>query len=191
MAADKNQNNKNSMSRRGFLKALFRGGILTGLGALGILSLPKASSGEKVWQLDPYKCIQCGQCAVNCILSPSAVKCVHAYGVCGYCDLCSGYYQPNTIRLDTAAENQLCPTKAIHRSYIEDPYYQYTIDEKLCIGCGKCVKGCSAFGNASLFLQVRQDVCVNCNECSIARRCPAEAFQRVPAESPYLFKGQD
>jgi Na+-translocating ferredoxin:NAD+ oxidoreductase subunit B len=78
---------------------------------------------------------------------------------------------------------------AIKRTYVEDPYYEYTIDEPLCIGCGKCVKGCYSFGNGSLFLQVRHDRCLNCNDCSIARGCPSGAFRRVPANSPYLFKG--
>jgi len=79
---------------------------------------------------------------------------------------------------------------AIKRSYIEDPYYEYTIDETLCIGCGECVKACAAFGNGSLFLQVRHDRCLNCNQCSIARNCPSGAFKRVPADAPYLLKGK-
>src|SRR6185436_15728344 len=79
------------------------------------------------------------------------------------------------------AENQLCPTAAIKRTYVEDPYYEYTIDEQLCIGCAKCVEGCNRFGNGSLFLQIRHDRCVNCNECSIARVCPGDAFRRQPA----------
>ena len=45
---------------------------------------------------------------------------------------------------------------------------EYIIDEELCIGCAKCVKGCAAFGNGSLHLQVRHDRCLNCNECTIA-----------------------
>ncbi|MBL7138671.1 MAG: 4Fe-4S binding protein, partial [Bacteroidales bacterium] len=67
--------------------------------------------------------------------------------------------------------------------------FEYTIDEELCIGCGKCVKGCNAFGNGSLQLQVRQNICNNCNECSIARNCPSDAYSRVPANTPYLLKG--
>jgi electron transport complex protein RnfB len=59
----------------------------------------------------------------------------------------------------------------------------------LCIGCGKCVTGCSAFGNGSLFLQVRHDRCLNCNSCSIARSCPSNAYKRVPAHDPYILKG--
>ena len=44
------------------------------------------------WQIDPYQCIQCGKCATTCVLKQSAVRCFHAYAVCGYCDLCTGFY---------------------------------------------------------------------------------------------------
>jgi electron transport complex protein RnfB len=123
------------------------------------------------------------------VLTPSAVKAVHAYALCGYCKLCGGYHQPQAQRIDTAAENQLCPAGALIRTFVEDPFYEYTINEERCIGCAVCVKGCSQFGNGSLFLQVRHDRCVNCNECAIARVCPAGAFRRVPADHPYLLKG--
>ena len=144
---------------------------------------------EWVWQLDPELCVQCEGCAENCVKGTSAVKCVHAFDICGYCQLCFGYFPPEAEALDEAAENQVCPTGAIARRFLEEPYFEYVVDEALCFGCGKCVKGCSAFGNGSLHLQVRHDLCLNCNECSIARSCPASAFRRVPASSPYLIKG--
>ncbi|MCK9203576.1 MAG: hypothetical protein M0P58_03945 [Bacteroidales bacterium] len=205
-------------TRREFLNTLVRGSILAGLGLLsGALIFRKGKerecgfdfnckncprsndcllprpleSRQMVWQLDPSRCIQCGRCATDCVLTPSAVKCVHVYAMCGYCDLCGGYFKPGTKVLDTAAENQLCPTNAIKRKFVEDPFFEYTIDEPLCIGCGKCVKGCSAFGNGSLQLQVRHDRCVNCNQCSIARNCPSGAFSRVPASNPTLLRGFD
>ena len=87
-----------------------------------------------------------------------------------------------------AAENVRCPTDAIRRSFVEDPYYEYVIDEDKCIGCGICVKGCRAFGNGSLVLQARHDRCLNCNQCSIASVCPAQAWERVPASQAYLLK---
>jgi electron transport complex protein RnfB len=105
--------------------------------------------------------------------------------------LCSGYLEPGAKTRDTSAENQLCPTGAISRTFIEDPYFEYSIDEELCIACGKCVKGCGAFGNGSLYLQVRHDRCKNCNECSIARDCPSQAFRRVPANRPYILRGEE
>jgi electron transport complex protein RnfB len=202
--------------RRKFINMFARGSLLAGFSLLGGVLIFRDKKGEfcgmdiscgqceksetctlteaarfrgYVWQLDPSKCIQCGRCATNCVLTPSAVKCTHVYAMCGYCDLCSGYLKPDTKQISTAAENQLCPTNALKRTFIEDPFFQYDVEEVLCIGCGKCVKGCGAFGNGSLQLQVRHDRCVNCNQCSIARNCPADAFSRVPASKPYLLVG--
>jgi electron transport complex protein RnfB len=111
--------------------------------------------------------------------------------MCGYCDLCSGYLEPGAKSRDTGAESQLCPVGAIKRTYVEEPYFEYTIDEELCIGCGKCVKGCGAFGNGSLHLQIRHDRCMNCNECSIGRSCPSGAISQFRADTPYLIRGEE
>jgi electron transport complex protein RnfB len=179
------------VSRRRFLRDGVRGASLVGLGAAaGVLGFDAGADGT-VWQIDPDKCIACGNCATYCVLVPSAVKCVHAFAMCGYCDLCTGFFEPDPNALNTGAENQLCPAAAIERTFVEDPYYEYVIDESKCIGCGRCVKGCAAFGNASLFLQIRHDRCANCNECAIAAACPAEAIRRVPAHAPYLLKGEE
>jgi electron transport complex protein RnfB len=180
--------NDPKLNRREFLVKGIRVSVLAGIGGLAVLAARKTATGQTVWQLDPAKCIQCGRCATSCVLAQSAVRCTHVYAMCGYCDLCGGYFKPGTKTLNTAAENQLCPTNAIKRKFVEDPFFEYTIDEPLCIGCGKCVKGCGAFGNGSLQLQIRHDICVHCNECSIARNCPSEAFSRVPAGRPYLLK---
>ncbi|MFC1607700.1 ferredoxin [Candidatus Latescibacterota bacterium] len=161
------------------------------VGGIAGLLIGDSSSEELVWQLDPSLCIQCENCSTNCVLALSAVKCVHSNSMCGYCDLCSGYLEPGAHSRNTGAENQLCPTGAIKRNFIEDPYFQYTIDDNLCIGCGKCVKGCGSFGNGSLYLQVRHDRCLNCNECSIARSCPSQAYRRVPASTPYILRGDE
>ncbi len=175
-------------TRRRFLAGKVRAlGVLLLGGGLGLLRPRKAVAGT-VWQIDPDKCTQCGKCATECVVGPSAVKCVHAHPVCGHCELCFGFFEAQPNSLNTGAENQRCPTGAIHRKFIEDPYFEYVIDEPLCIGCGKCVKGCNTFGNGSMFLQVRHDVCVNCNQCAIARACPSGAFSRVPARKPYLLK---
>ena len=180
-----------NLSRRALLKAAGLSlGLLAGAGAwLGWTRRAQATA--MVWQLDPNKCVSCGKCATECVLQDSAVKCVHAYDICGYCRLCSGYFEPDAPELNTAAENQQCPMGAIQRTFIEDPYYQYVIDEKLCTGCSQCVKGCAAFGNGSLFLQVRHDRCVNCNQCRIALHCPSQAFARVPLAQPYLLKQRE
>ncbi len=178
-----------SIERRRFLRSGMQMALAVSLGGVAGISLLKSTSGKMVWQIDPFKCVQCGRCATECIMTPSAVKCVHAYALCGYCDLCGGYLKPDANARTTAAENQLCPTAAIKRKYIEEPYFEYEIDEELCIGCAKCVAGCTSFGNGSLHLQIRHDQCKNCNECAIARVCPAEAFQRVPVDTPYMIKG--
>ncbi len=158
--------------------------VSASLGSLG--TRPK--SGGTVWQIDPEKCIQCRRCAENCVLTPSAVKCVHAYELCGFCKLCFGMFRDKRTGDTLTAENMRCPTDAIKRTFVEDPYYQIMVDETECIGCGVCVKGCTQFGNGSLYLQIRHDRCVNCNECAIARECPAEAVARVPASRPYIPK---
>lgn len=178
-------------SRRQFVWGALRGAFLFALGAVTTLIYGKGQKERTVWQIDPEKCIACTNCATKCVLTPSAVKCVQHYSMCGYCRLCTGYFVPEPNALSTAAENQVCPTGAIIRRALEDPYYEYTIDEPLCIGCGKCVVGCVLFGNGSFALQVRHDRCVNCNECAIAMACPADAFVRLPASQPYLLKTRE
>lgn len=176
-------------SRRDLLRDGVQTAAFLGVGGLlGFLWGRKATDEPMLWQIDPYKCTACGDCATHCVLDPSAVKCVNSFPMCGYCDLCTGYFPPEPLALNTAAENQLCPTGALIRKLVEEPYYEYTIDENLCIACGKCVVGCAAFGNGSLYLQVRHNLCLNCHECSIAVACPAQAFVRVPASKPYLLK---
>ncbi len=176
-------------NRRDFIRRSVRVTLGVTVAGIGGLSLKNTTAKEWVWQIDPFECSQCGRCATECVLNPSAVKCVHAYDLCGYCDLCGGYFKPGSTNLDTAAENQLCPTAAIKRKFIEEPFFEYEIIEDLCIGCAKCVKGCTSFGNGSFHLQIRHDLCKNCNECSIARVCPSKAIKRVPSEDSYLIKG--
>jgi electron transport complex protein RnfB len=178
-----------AVNRREFIQNSMRLSLGLAVGTIGVFALKKPETEKWVWQIDPFKCTQCGRCATECVRNPSAVKCIHAYNLCGYCDLCGGYFKPNTKELQTGAEYQLCPTGAIQRKFIEEPYFEYIIDEELCIGCGKCVKGCTSFGNGSLHLQIRHNLCDNCNECAIARMCPSDAISRIPASKAYLIKG--
>lgn len=181
---------KGPLERREFLKmvgtALAGGTVIAGGTVLG--SRSKGRTSDVFWQIDPAKCVQCGRCETECVLPVSAVKCIHANRVCGYCDLCGGYYRSNVKDLNTAAENLMCPTGAIARKFVEDPYFEYTIDESLCNGCGKCVKGCTSFGNGSLYLQIKQDICVGCNECQIATACVSGAITRVDQATAYKLK---
>jgi electron transport complex protein RnfB len=178
--------------RRGFLSEGFRcAGAIAFAGAAGFVAVRRGRSEELVWQLDPDKCTACGNCATYCVLDVSAVKCVNCFDMCGYCDICTGYFETDYSALDTAAENQLCPTGAVIRQFIEEKsgqrFYEYTIDDPLCIGCGKCVKGC-ALMNGSMYLQVEHDRCLNCNECAIAVACPTQAYHRIPASQVEIMK---
>jgi electron transport complex protein RnfB len=182
------------LSRRSFVTGLVKGGALVAIGG-GAAALVankllggRADRARTRWQIDPWKCTQCGKCATECVLTPSAAKCVHDFVMCGYCGPCFGFFHPRHASLHTGAENQLCPFGAITRKFVEEPYYEYTIDERLCVGCSLCVKGCTQFGNGSLYLQVRHDRCLNCNECAIAAACPSDAFMLRPADDPYVIK---
>jgi electron transport complex protein RnfB len=175
-------------TRRDFVRKAGKILVVAPVIALPLLLAKKITFPGYVWQVDPFKCTQCGQCKTNCVLTPSASKCVHNFEMCGYCDLCGGYLRQGVKTISTGAENQLCPTGAITRKFVEEPYFEYTIDLDLCDGCAKCVKGCGDFGNGSLQMQIRQDLCVNCNECSIARKCPSNAISRVPADAQYKLK---
>jgi len=179
---------REGFNRRRFLGLAGRSALGLALGGAALAALARAGQRRQVWQIDPLKCIQCGRCRTNCVLEESAVKCVHDFVMCGYCELCTGFFYPDAAALHEGAENQLCPLGAIRRRFVEEPYFEYTIDERRCTGCGQCVKGCRSFGNGSLYLQVRHDRCLNCNQCSIARGCPAEAFLRLPADKPYIVK---
>jgi electron transport complex protein RnfB len=182
------QNKNKYQSRRDFVKTVGKWSVALPVGYLFGVLIQKTSANEYVWQIDPNKCTQCGLCETNCVLTVSAVKCMHAYEMCGYCDLCSGYLRQGVKERNTGAELQLCPTSAITRSFVEDPYFSYTINEDLCNACGKCVKGCADFGNGSLYLQIKHELCTNCNHCAIAQTCPADAIQRIPLANPYLLK---
>ncbi|MDR3181970.1 MAG: 4Fe-4S binding protein [Planctomycetaceae bacterium] len=180
----------NTTTRRQTLKTVCRSATAAGLlGFAGWLAVKnKAAADAPVWQIDPNKCIGCGQCAYRCVSNVSAVKAFHNFKMCGYCDLCTGFFEPQPLARNTGAENQLCPVGAIARRDVENPYFEYIIDENLCVGCGKCVDGCFSLGNGSLFLQIHQQLCKHCNQCAIALYCPAKAIVQIPAKQSYLFK---
>jgi H+/Na+-translocating ferredoxin:NAD+ oxidoreductase subunit B len=175
-------------SRRDFVRNAGKLSVILPLAFVPLALVNKTTTSGSVWQIDPFKCSQCGQCKTNCVLNTSASKCVHAFQMCGYCDLCGGYLRQGVKTISTGAENQLCPTGAITRKFVEEPYFEYTIDEDLCDGCAKCVKGCADFGNGSLYMQIRHDICINCNDCSIARTCPSNAISRIPESVSYIQK---
>src|SRR4030042_3858529 len=112
------------ISRRNLLKDSFWGASLAALGAVAGFAFYKNKKTDLLWQIDPYKCVACGNCATYCVLEESAVKCIQAFEICGYCDLCPGYLEPTAKALDTGAENELCPTGAIRGRFLEHRYYE-------------------------------------------------------------------
>ncbi len=177
--------------RRRFVAAGVRAAGALGVGvAAGAWAFARGRAVREVWQIDPDACMACGNCQTHCVLDISAVKAVNCFARCGYCDECTGYFPTAPHQKETGAENHLCPVDAVIRRFIEAKagtrYFEYTIDENKCIGCGKCVLGCRLM-NGSMYLQVRHDRCLNCNECAIAVACPKQAFRRVPADSPNLL----
>ena len=91
------------LSRREFFSRSLRWLTVAVLGGGAGVAATRSQQVDMVWQIDPDICVQCGNCETECVLTPSAVKCVHAYEVCGYCDLCSAYLRPDARTRDTAA----------------------------------------------------------------------------------------
>jgi electron transport complex protein RnfB len=188
-------------SRREVLEHAARGAALLGLGgAAGYLLLK--SGGAGAWAIDTHACINsrldlhqpdaCMKCAETCVLALSAVRAVNDHGRCGRCYICPAYFDINSaMGPDGLPSQKLCPRDAIDRKPIgwidpDDPannYYEYTIDETRCNGCGKCVMACKEpAGLSSIRLEVRHSLCVDCNRCSIATACPKEAIMRVDVD---------
>lgn len=175
-------------TRRQFLKGCARVAGAAAVGAVA-LKLVNRADADKVWQLDPKLCEDCGKCATRCVLKQSAVRAVNNYDECGYCRICPAYFDLTSEEKDDGTFTALvCPRNAIRRRQVgksdpDDPnnnYYEYTIDEKLCNGCGRCVERCRPnAGNGALRLEVRHDLCRDCNQCSIATTCPPQAFYRA------------
>lgn len=190
-------------TRRDFLKTCCRCAGAAAVGAVGAGLVVRADA-DKVWQVNPDLCQACAKyierdsadvdgwarCATECVLKRSAVRAVNDFDRCGYCFICPAYHDVNSPRADDGTHvGRICPQDAIIRKAVgpidpTDPYnqpYEYSIDEEKCNGCGRCVNFCKPpLGNGSLRLEVRHDLCVDCNQCSIATACPYDAFVRAP-----------
>jgi electron transport complex protein RnfB len=186
-------------SRRELLGHAVRGATLVGLGGLAAY-LGRKAQAEGAWQLDPQRCVNsrlgavgvevCDRCATSCVLPLSAVRAVNDHAQCGRCYVCPAYFDiTSAVGRDGLPSQKLCPRDAIDRKPIgeidpRDPannFYEYTIDPARCDGCGKCVMACKEpAGLGSIRLEVRHDLCVNCNRCPIAIVCPDDAYRRRP-----------
>jgi electron transport complex protein RnfB len=132
---------------------------------------------------------------------------VNDFSRCGYCKVCPGYHDVNSpvendpddprpasdredYPSDGVPKGRVCPYDALRRKFVgtwsnDNPnhmYFEYTIDDSKCTGCGKCVVQCRkpSQGNGSLRMEVQHNLCVSCNQCNIAKACPIVAEHRRP-----------
>ncbi len=184
-------------TRRDVLKTAVRGSGALVLGGTVFYLTTKAGA-EGTWYVEPSKCINirlgetgrdaCTLCSTSCVLPLSAIRAVNEFAECGRCCICPAYYDVTSeTGKDGLPTKSLCPRDAIERKAIgfvdpDDPlnnFYEYTIDDKLCDGCGRCVMACKEpAGLGSIRLEVRYDLCLDCNRCTIAQVCPDDAMVR-------------
>lgn len=194
-------NQEQEPTRRDVLKMAARGTGIVALGGVAVY-LAARTGPDGTWQILPSKCIDirrrttgvevCELCSVSCVLPLSAVRAVNEYKKCGRCCICPAYYDVTSeVGADGLPSRKLCPRDAIERKAIgdvdpDDPlnnFYEYVIDKTRCNGCGRCVMGCKEpAGLGSIRLEVRNDLCLDCNRCSIAIACPHEALVRERAD---------
>ena len=192
------------LTRREMMGHTLRGAIVVGISGTAGFLIRKAD-GQVVWRLDTSKCINsrlgdfgaknCGLCTTQCVVLQSAVRVVNDSSKCGRCYICPAYYNvTSAVDAEGLPSEKLCPRDAITRTPIgevdpEDPannFYEYTIDEIKCDGCGKCVMACKEpAGLGSIRLAVRHDLCVDCNHCSIATACPKDALDQMNVERTF------
>ncbi len=189
------------VSRRDALGRVIRGAAAIGLGG-GALHLIRKADGQIVWQVNAARCINsrldeidvevCDLCLAECVVTQSAVRAVNDFAKCGRCYICPAYFNvKSAVDENGLPSEKLCPRDAIGRAPIGwidpgDPannFYEYTIDEAKCDGCGKCVMACKEpAGLGSIRLMVRHDLCVDCNSCAVATACPKDAVVQLPTE---------
>ena len=91
------------VTRRRLLRDGLWGACLAGVGGVVGFAAQKGRKTDLLWQIDPYKCIACGNCATHCVLEDSAVKCMHVHAICGYCRICFGFSRLDAMPAELAA----------------------------------------------------------------------------------------
>lgn len=177
------------LNRREFFRTAGRGlgaCLLAGISGRWLWMRVKDDPGfspQTVWKIDPGLCVQCGQCATACVRTPSAVKAFNDENLCSNCVVCYGHIRNHGAPSpEIDRQPKVCPQNAVTRIPFAggmDGYYLYRIDEEKCVGCGLCVQECNHRGSQSMFLMIRPDLCLGCNECAIARVCPQQAISRM------------
>lgn len=178
------------MNRRDFLLNIGRLGCGVVLGGVAyrilgshIGSEEKGPDSRYVWAINTSKCTACGKCESACVRTPSAVKAVNDQKKCSNCVVCYGHITNKEIESDKIMSDgiRVCKHDAIIRSDFpgDDTSFVYSIDETKCTGCGDCVEICNTKGTNSMFLVLRPDLCLFCNSCNIAEKCPEQAVERV------------
>jgi electron transport complex protein RnfB len=189
-------------SRRNFLRICGHAAGATALAAAALrIFSPPAQEAEFIaqarrfaWQIDPEKCRYCGVCETACVRRPSAVKALNDQKKCSNCVVCYGHIKNLKIDSDKidSEGKRVCPHDAVLRKHFcggIDGMFLYSQDHALCTGCAACVKKCIEHGTKSMFLAIRPDLCLGCNECAIAVACPHQAIERIPREPVDDFRG--
>lgn len=189
-------------SRRNFLRIAGQvGGGAALLGAMARICSPAADDAVFIpqkrrfaWQIDPDKCLSCGTCEIACVRKPSAAKAINDPKKCSNCVVCYGHIKNKHIAselIDSEGE-RICPHDAVLRKNFcggIDGMFLYSHNHANCTGCATCVKHCNEEGTGSMFMIIRPDLCLGCNECAIAVSCPHDAIERIPREPADDFKG--
>lgn len=192
---------KNKSNRRKFLRNAGRATCAMALGGIAYRIAGKHLKAEDVgpgsryiWQIDPERCTFCGECEKICVRTPSAVKAVNDQKKCSYCVVCYGHISDKTIASEKIMSEgiRVCEQDAVTRKNQSggiNGYFIYDIDDKKCVACGKCAKSCNEKGTKSMFLLIRPDLCLACNSCNIASKCPEDAIDRLYIGEEDNFRG--
>lgn len=190
-------------TRRDFLLWIGRGTGAAAIGAIGVRVLRGGNDDAEFtqpshgygWQIDPAKCTFCGRCETACTRHPSAVRAVNDQKKCSNCVVCYGHIRNRTLPSDRIASDgeRVCPHDAVVRTPLSgglDGAFVYTITAERCHGCARCALECNRHGTKSMFLIIRPDLCLQCNDCSIAHVCTPKAVERIPAFRVDDFRGE-